>query len=89
MIASEHQNDKTVIGVNKGMLPVKYFHPSKASLCQFNIMDIIRLLANMRLNLAILGFVDITRFKIVVSLNANSVMEKAVDGLNNMRYYTN
>ena len=35
---------KTVVGVSKGMLPVKYFRPNKASsFCQSNFMEIIRL----------------------------------------------
>ena len=35
---------KTVVGVSKGMLPVRYFAPQGLFLYQSNIMDIIRLL---------------------------------------------
>ena len=38
---------KIVIGVSKGMLSVKYFCSSKASLCQLNFMKIIRLLQSL------------------------------------------
>ena len=35
---------KSVVGVSKGMLPVKYFRSNKTSLCQLNLMEIIGLL---------------------------------------------
>ena len=60
---------KTVVGLSKGMLSVKYFCPNKASFwCQSNLMLVIRLLTKIRSNLATLSFVDTAGFKILVSV---------------------
>ena len=55
---------RTVVDGKQGMLPVEYFCSNKSSfLCQSNFMEIIRL-SHSWVNLAILIFLNVARFKI-------------------------
>ena len=59
---------KTVVSGIRGMLPVKYFHSDKASLCVSWILWRLLVCHKIEVNMTTLSFDDVARFKAIVAV---------------------
>ena len=78
-----------MVGVSKGMLPVKFFHSNKASFCVSLILWRSSESHKVEENLSILSFGDSTEFTIVVSVclcQLNIISEVFVLHVKDTRY---